>query len=261
LKVGRALAVAAAGLMLVAGTWVTLDRAIGSPRPAARLSHGALPAEVAGSASAPQPAVVATTRVSSPVPVSRHPAKAVVPRQTQSPGVPVAIDIPFPSANHPSGVHTGVSSHPLNPDGSLFVPADPRAVSWASQDAAPGSARGTAILTSHINYVIDGQTVAGAFVDLADYARTALGKRFSVLLADGRRLNYQIVAGREYHKEQLGADPALRTALYNQNDSYGKPGRAPSGRLLLVSCGGPFDPNSGEYEDNVFLYALPVAAV
>jgi hypothetical protein len=28
--------------------------------------------------------------------------------------------------------------------------------------------------------------------------------------------------------------------------------------LLLVSCGGAFDNSTGEYEGNVFLYALPI---
>ncbi|MFN2518455.1 MAG: class F sortase [Jatrophihabitantaceae bacterium] len=176
----------------------------------------------------------------------------------RAPGIPVAIDIPIRSANHPHGVHASVGAHPLNPDGSLFVPADPRAVSWAAQDAPPGSARGTTIFTSHINYVIDGQTVPGAFADLADYATGAIGKQVSVLLADGRRLRYRIVAGREYHKDQLAGDPALRSSLYDQHKSYGRPGQPPTGRLLLVSCGGAFDNSSGEYEDNVFLYALPV---
>ena len=248
------MALAGATLMLVAGICVTISQAVGSTRPAGTLSNVGLPAEVAGSTPASPPA---STQVSSSV-APRPPTTPGVPHPVQSPGIPVGIDIPFGSANHPNGVHARVSSHPLNPDGSLFVPADPRAISWASQDAAPGSARGTAILTSHINFVIDGQTMAGAFADLADYARTAVGRQLSVLLADGRRLKYRIVAGREYHKVQLAADPSLRASLYSQKDSYGRPGQPPTGRLLLVSCGGTFDPSSGEYEDNVFLYALPV---
>jgi len=256
------LAVAAAWLMLVAGTCVSLDRAAGltgSTGSTARLSSGALPPEVAGTVPASQPAA-AGMHVSSSVAGSRPPTTAAAPQATQSPGIPVAIDIPLRSTHHPKGVHARVSSNPLNPDGSLFVPADPRAVSWARQDAAPGSARGTTILTSHINFVIDGQTVPGAFADLADYARAAVGQQLSVLLADGRRLKYRIVAGREYHKDELTGHPSLRASLYDQQRSYGRPGQPPTGRLLLVSCGGAFDNSTGEYEDNVFLYALPIVA-
>jgi uncharacterized protein YwbE len=174
------------------------------------------------------------------------------------PGVPVELDIPIRTPNHPDGVHARVTSNPLNPDGTLHVPADPKTVSWARQDVAPGSARGTAILTSHINYVINGRLVIGALSDLAWYAKHAIGTTISVRLADGRVLRYRLVAGREYNKSQLAASPGLRAELYDQRRVYG-PADHPSGRLLLVSCGGAFDPYTGEYEDNVFLYALPVS--
>lgn len=171
--------------------------------------------------------------------------------------MPVTIHIPFGSPAHPSGVRTHITAHALNPDNTLYVPADPRTVSWAREDAPPGSARGTTILTSHINYVINGQLVVGALSDLAWYAQHSIGKQIDLKLADGRVLRYRIVAGREYSKEQLSNDPNLRRELYDQSAVYGPPGR-PSGRLLLVSCGGAFDEYTGEYEDNVFLYLLPV---
>ena len=114
------------------------------------------------------------------------------------PGVPVAIDIPIASPAHPSGVHTRVTSNDMNADGTLYVPADPRTVSWAREDAAPGSSHGTTILTSHVNFVINGQLVVGALSDLAWYAQHALGKQITVKMADGRSMAYRIVAGREY---------------------------------------------------------------
>lgn len=183
------------------------------------------------------------------------PAPAADGTSGSAPGVPVAVRIPVASAHHPKGMSAPVSAHHLNADGSLFVPADPRAVSWASQDAAPGSARGTTILVSHVDYVIGGRTVPGAFADLAEYARTAVGRPVFVRLADGRTLRYRIVRGVEYPKGQLAAHPELRRTLFDQTSSFGRG----TGRLLLVSCGGEFDAVTGEYADNVFLYALPAA--
>ena len=171
--------------------------------------------------------------------------------------MPVLIDIPFASSNHPDGVHATIGAHPLNPDRTLFVPPDPADVAWASEDARPGADHGTAILVSHVNFVVNGRTVPGAFADLAEYGRTAVGKELSLRLAGGRTLRYRIVAAHEYRKDELAAHPSLRGVLYDQSRAYG-PADHPSGRLLLVSCGGPFDPVSGNYEDNVFLYALPV---
>jgi hypothetical protein len=173
------------------------------------------------------------------------------------PGVPVHLDISIPSPAHPGGVHAQITSNDLNSDGTLFVPSDPTTVSWAREDAQPGSSHGTAILTSHINFVINGQLVIGALSDLAWYAQHALGKQISLRLKDGRVMHYRIVAGREYSKDQLAGNDTLRAELYDQSKVYG-PANKPSGRLLLVSCGGAFDQYTGEYEDNVFLYLLPV---
>jgi sortase family protein len=179
-------------------------------------------------------------------------------RLARRPGVPVAIDIPIRTDSHPDGVHARVTADRLNADQTLHVPDDPTVVSWAKQDAAPGSGRGTAILTSHVNYVINGRTVIGALSDLAVYAKNAIGKTFTLRMRDHRVFTYRIVAGREYTKDQLAGNRKLREILYDQSKVYG-PSNKPSGRLLLVSCGGAFDEFTGEYEDNVFLYALPVA--
>ena len=176
---------------------------------------------------------------------------------TGGPGVPVAIDIPVTSSHHKHGVHARITAHGLNADQTLFVPADPTEVGWASDDAAPGSDRGTAILVSHVNYVINGRTVAGAFADLAEYGRHAIGRTISVHLRDGRTLRYRIVSSREYSKDELAASPQLRRTIYDQTHRFGTGAQA-SGRLVLVSCGGDFDPDTGEYEDNVFVFALPV---
>ncbi len=169
-------------------------------------------------------------------------------------GVPVELVIPFASSNHPDGVVAPISADPLTADGDLFVPDDPRAVSWAMEDAAPGAPRGTAILVGHVNYVVDGELVRGALSDLAEYAVEHVGGTFTVVLADGRRLDYRITGAEQYDKDQLAAGPELRQALYDQKSSFG----AGTGRLVLVSCGGEFDRRTGNYEDNIFVFALPV---
>ena len=170
-------------------------------------------------------------------------------------GVPVELVIPFPSSNHPEGVVAPISADPLTADGDLFVPEDPRALSWAMQDAAPGAPRGTAILVGHVNYVVDGELVRGALSDLEEYAVEHVGSTFTVVLEDGRRLDYRITGAEQYDKDQLAARPELRRALYDQESAFG----AGTGRLVLVSCGGEFDRRTGNYEDNVFVFALPVA--
>jgi len=183
-----------------------------------------------------------------PVPTSNptsstSPAPALPPAVVpDAPGVPVSLIV----TGH--RVDAVVSAEPFNPDGSLFVPPDPRAVSWASQDAGPGGSYGTTILVGHINY----RGVPGAFSDLAEYQ---VGQIITVVLADGRRMNYAVAAPPiEVNKDQVGP---RRQELFDQSNSYGLVGQPKSGRLLLLSCGGAFDNRTGQYESNIFVYALP----
>jgi hypothetical protein len=145
-------------------------------------------------------------------------------------------------------LNTQVRGNRLNADRSLFVPKDPRVVSWGSQQVAPGSGYGTTIMVAHINY----GGVAGAFADLAEYR---VGQVITVV-ADGRRIKYAVAAEPiEVDKNQIGA---RRQELFDQTHSYGLPGKPKSGRLLLLSCGGKFDNRTGHYESNIFVYALPI---
>jgi len=197
----------------------------GNSHPGRELSSGPLPPSLA-----PTPAAAATPGT---------PPKVV----PGSPGFPVQLVVP---SHH---LTAAVSANPLDAAGNIFVPPNPRAVSWASQDAAPGSAQGTIILAAHINYA----GVAGAFSDLASY-RT--GQIITLVMADGRKLNYRVAAEPlEVPKAKVGA---RGQELFDQTSSFGPAGSPKSGRLLLVSCGGAFDNRTGHYESNIFVYALPV---
>lgn len=172
------------------------------------------------------------------------------PAPTHSPmAVPVTLGIPVTVIAPDHHLKASVSADRLNADGSLYVPPDPGSVSWASEDAAPGSGYGTIILVGHVNM----GGIAGAFADLADYR---VGQIITLVLADGRRLNYAVAASPiEVDKNKLGP---RRQELFDQTNSYGLAGHPTSGRLLLLSCGGVFDDRTGHYESNIFVFALPV---
>jgi len=156
--------------------------------------------------------------------------------------VPVTVIVP----SH--DVYAAVTADSLNADGSLYVPIDPREVSWSSQDVAPGASHGTVILVSHVNQ----GGVQGAFAGLADYR---VGQLITVVLEDGRRLAYSVAAPPiEVKKAELGP---RREELFDQTHSYGPEGRPKSGRLLLLTCGGAFDNRTGHYESNILVFALP----
>lgn len=230
----RTLGLLGAGL-LVAGLWLVVDHELGHTGPQVRVNSRGVPQAAAER--------VAGAPVGSSIP----------PAPRDRSGIPVRVEIPFPSRNHPQGVVAEVSADHLLPSGALSIPADPRRVSWAEDDAAPGAPRGTAILSGHIDY----GGVEGAFSDLAEYVTADVGRTFTLVLADGRELSYRIVGGAEYRKDQLAAHPDLRQQIFDQTGSFGPaPG---SGRLVLVSCGGAFDNRTGNYEDNVFVFAMPAS--
>ena len=189
------------------------------------------------------------TLSSAPLP----PGFAAAPSPSQAPAVsptavPERLGVPVTVIVADHHLQAPVSADRLNPDGSLYVPPNPRAVSWSSQDVAPGSGHGTIILVGHVNY----GGVAGAFADLAGYR---VGQIITLVLADGRRLNYAVAAPPiEVNKNALGP---RREELFDQSHSYGLAGRPKSGRLLLLSCGGIFDNRTGHYESNIFVYAFP----
>jgi hypothetical protein len=202
------------------------------------LGHGQL-----GRALSSAPLPPSLMPVPSPTTVPMTPRAAAVPKAAAvKPGVPVQVIV----ASHQ--VQAPVSGHPLLADGSLYVPPNPRDVSWSSQDAAPGDLRGTVILASHVKFA----GVAGALSDLDAYLP---GQAIVLVLGDGRRMTYYVAAPPiEVAKDQLGS---RREELFDQTHSYGLPGRPKTGRLLLMTCGGRFDNRTGHFLSNVLVYALP----
>jgi hypothetical protein len=233
----RSTVVTALGIiLLVVSATILGSHYFGHGRAGRTLSSEALPPGLG-----PTPTSTATRAPSgAPRPAQRPSAVPVTQSNT---GVPVSVIV----AGH--RVKAPVSANRLKPDGSLYVPPNPGAVSWGSQQVAPGSEYGTTILVSHINK----GGVAGAFSDLADYRA---GQIITLVLADGRRMKYAVAAAPiEVNKDKVGA---RRQELFDQTHQYGLPGRPKSGRLLLLSCGGVFDNRTGHYESNIFVYALPI---
>lgn len=121
--------------------------------------------------------------------------------------------------------------------GVLDVPADIRRPGWWSDGAAPGDQAGAILIGGHVDSARLGP---GAFFSLRS-ARA--GTRVELQLRDGRTRSYRVVSVRSMRKEALPADV------------YSLRGRA---RLVLVTCGGPFNRTTGHYRDNVVVTAVPV---
>jgi len=127
----------------------------------------------------------------------------------------------------PVGVEVG--------SGGVEIPDDVRTIGWYRFGPRPGDA-GSSVLVGHVASAAQG---AGLFYHLRDLPP---GARIEVAYADGTTRAFVVRARREYPKGGLPDDLFARSG---------------SARLVLVTCGGPYDAATGHYRDNIVLYAVP----
>jgi hypothetical protein len=119
--------------------------------------------------------------------------------------------------------------------GALGLSGSIHSAGWWRDGAAPGATTGTILIAGHVDSALAGP---GAFFKL-HLARA--GDRVALRTAGGRVFSYRVVSVRSYQKR------SLPTGIWSRR------GR---GRLVLVTCGGPFDPALRHYRDNVVLVAV-----
>jgi LPXTG-site transpeptidase (sortase) family protein len=142
---------------------------------------------------------------------------------------PVALQLPTIGVEPRPIVPVGVE-----PDGAMEIPG-PREVGWYRFGPSPNQAD-SAVLAAHIA----AEGIDGVFRDLADLDP---GDAFEVLNEDGVVQPYLVVDVAQYEKARLPFDDLFAEA--------GAP------RLVLITCGGDFNPDLRSYDSNVVAYAVP----
>ncbi len=115
--------------------------------------------------------------------------------------------------------------------GALGIPSDIKKVGWWRDGAAPGDKTGTVLIAGHVDSKKAG---GGAFFALKS-ARSG-----DIVKVDSR--SYRVTSVKIVKKS------ALPASIYTRNGSP---------KLVLVTCGGPFDAAAGHYRDNVIVTAVP----
>ncbi len=219
-------------------------------------AQGVLPSGSAPSGIAGQPATAGSEFAAAPT----TPAVWATPGSdpAHGSGVPTG-DPPSPagrardvSAGHPftpltvvlpSGRVVPVRPAQVAADGSLVVPADPGQLGWWTGGARPGDPFGSVVLAGHIDSQAYG---IGA---LAELVHARLGQPITVRAgasAQTSLLTYRITARLEVPKAGL----ASGTDAFRQDVP---------GRLVLITCGGPYDAARHSYRDNLIVVASPTA--
>jgi hypothetical protein len=138
----------------------------------------------------------------------------------------------------PDGRSAPVAAVGLHPDRSLVIPADPLVVGWWTGGSMPGDAFGPIVVAGHVDSASRGLGVLAALPGLRP------GQIVS-LTARGHAARYRVTSSRLVPQASLVADGGL----------FRKDGAA---QLVLITCGGPFDPVSRHYADNYVVIAQPV---
>ncbi len=185
---------------------------------------------VVASAPAPSDDAIATPPLS-PLAAELGRRFSALPEPIETGAVPVSLTIEDIALRGAPVVGVG-----LEPDGQLQVP-DETEVGWYELGARPGEP-GATVLASHVSW----NRKVGLFERLV---RLQPGQRVGVGLADGMTRTYEVVERAQYGKEGLPAD-----RIWTRDGPE---------TLVLITCGGSFNPSIHRYDDNIVVYAVPVA--
>lgn len=117
------------------------------------------------------------------------------------------------------------------------VPPSVDRIGWYRYGPGLEASTGSVVIAGHVDSAEQGK---GAFFRLRELDR---GDTLTVTGADGKQRRYRVVAREEYAKTKIPLD------RYFARD--GDP------RLTLITCGGPFDPKTRHYRDNIVVTAVP----
>jgi sortase (surface protein transpeptidase) len=143
--------------------------------------------------------------------------------------VPVRIEIPAVAVDAP------IMKLGLNADGTIQVPPldNHNLAGWYTGSVTPGE-EGAAVIVGHV----DSWSGGSVFFKIKNLVP---GDKIDILRADGRTAVFSVD----------GLQKAAKVA-FPTDAVYGNPGYP---ALRLITCGGPFNASTGEYLDNIIVYA------
>ncbi len=159
-----------------------------------------------------------------------YPLPGPPPSAGRTPVVPAQLDLPARS------VTATVDAVGTDPSGGMVVPEQVRTVGWWAPGVLPGGPAGSAVIAGHVDSRTQGIGVLSVLPQLTE------GEPVLVRDATGRTATFRVAARREYGKYDLPRDVFRRDG---------------SPQLVLITCGGRFDPAARSYESNIVVFAVP----
>jgi hypothetical protein len=133
------------------------------------------------------------------------------------------------------GLTEDVRAVGYEPDGGLEIPNETE-IGWYRYGGSPGRP-GATVLAAHVSW-------NGSIGPFHDLGALLPGEEVDVVLADGSTRRYEVVERTMYLKDALPADRIWTTTGEET--------------LVLITCGGDFNPEVRRYRHNIVVYAVPV---
>ncbi len=137
----------------------------------------------------------------------------------------------------PSGAHLRVLPAATDSTGVLGVPDDIGRAGWWDGSSRIGDPYGSIVVAAHVDSFTQG---VGKFAELLDMHP---GDRVQLQSADLEQ-TFRVVTAHLESKSSLAADSRVFAADGGS-------------RLVLITCGGAYDPDLGGYQDNMVVIAIP----
>ena len=179
-----------------------------------------------------------------------HPVASSAPTATPKPSVP-AVPIqgtantsvratvpPVRVAVPDAGIDVEVEPVGVLSNGEMELPDNTRVAGWYKYGPDPASATGATILAAHVDSLVYG---LGPFSRLKELAA---GARVTVTTSDGAIHAYTVASVERVAKAEIPLDTVFD--------------RAGPSHLVLMTCGGQFNYETGHYLDNILAIATPV---
>ena len=180
----------------------------------------------AGSKLPPAAAQDIPRTVGTTVPFAPDPASVAAPLAAST---PMRIEIPAIKVNAP------VTRLDLDADGTVQVPPldNHNLAGWYDRSVTPG-AKGASVILGHV----DDYAGPSVFFNIKNLRP---GDEIDVIRADGKTAVFSVDGVQKAAKTSFPTDDVFGNVTYPA--------------LRLVTCGGPFDADTGEYLDSIVVYA------
>lgn len=140
----------------------------------------------------------------------------------------------------PNGNSAPIQAADTAADGSLLIPENPRVVGYWSGGAKPGEPFGSLVIAGHV-----------------DSAKYGVGVLFGLKGVKNDEV-IEVRNGKQHQRYRVtGTKTVAQQSLATDNRTIFD--QTTPARLIVITCGGPFDPVKHRYQDNVIITAVPTA--